>query len=85
MIRFEKSGVAHLLDRKPCVRLQQFREVTLMIRRKVNNHDEGETAVRRYVLEKCLERRESPGRCADSNNGRLWFRWRLWAHASPPP
>jgi hypothetical protein len=82
MIRFETGGMRHLLDGKPRVHLQELREVTFMIGRKVNDDDEGETAVLGNMIEEGLERRESPGRCSDSNDGRSWLRRRRQIHRS---
>ena len=60
------------------VRLQYFREVAFMIRRKMNNDDESGIAIGRDVRKKHLdERRESSRGCAYSNNAWLWFQWQL--------
>jgi hypothetical protein len=55
MVPLESRCVAYLLNRKAHMRLQQLREVALMVGRKMNYHHEREAAVRRYVFEKYLE------------------------------
>jgi hypothetical protein len=71
MIPFNECGTANLLDWESGVRLQQFRQVALMIGREVYHDHECQIAIGWYVFQKYLKRRQSAGRGSDSNHGRL--------------
>src|SRR5215469_4845033 len=80
VIALEERRLGDLLDGKSDVRLQQLREVTLMVGRKMNHHNEREAAILGYVFEKYLERRQSPRGRSDPYDGRFRFRWFLRGH-----
>lgn len=64
-VRLQGRGIFDLMDRHSGARGENFVQRTRLFRRKVEDHDIGESKIRRQPLEQALQRRHTAGGSAD--------------------
>src|ERR1700691_3025582 len=75
VIRLQQRALIYLLYGKANVLLQQLREMTLMIRQKMNHHYVSQAAIGGDIIEKCSEGRQPAGGSPEADDGRFGLGW----------
>ena len=81
VIGLDRDGARHLLHWDLDVRLQEIRQMTLVLRREVHDDDESQTAVGRHMTKEGFERVETAGR---RRRCRRWWASVFWLCARRP-